>query len=265
MGLFRAVVEGTSDAVFVKDRFGKYLLLNPAGAQFIGKPISEVLGRDDRELFDAPEGENLILNDRKIMESRQVVTCEETLTSAGMTRTYHATKAPYFDSNGSIAGLIGISRNVTDRAQVEAALRESDARLREAQRIAKLGSWSWEPQLNRVWWSDAEFELFGINPKDLRPSFDAFLSLLHPDDRKVAVERVEAMLAGQTNLPTTFVWFGGTVLAFGSIVELGRRAMLLGKSFVSKGRIKTSLHSVLHVKRPKKVNDVSKPRSKWPN
>ncbi len=196
MALLRAVVEGTSDAVFVKDKLGKYLLLNSAGAQFIGKPADEVLGHDDRELFDAPEGEALILNDRKIMEGGQVVTREETLTSAGITRTYQATKAPYFNANGSVAGLIGISRNVTDRAQVEAALRETDARLREAQRIAKLGSWSWEPQLDRVWWSEAEFELFGIHPTDLRPSFDAFLSLLHPDDRKIAMERVEAMLAG---------------------------------------------------------------------
>ncbi len=47
----RAVVEGTSDAVFVKDRDGKYLLVNTAGAQFIGKQVSEVLGRVDRELF----------------------------------------------------------------------------------------------------------------------------------------------------------------------------------------------------------------------
>ncbi len=58
--------------------------------------------------------------------------------------------------------------------------------------------------MNRVWWSDAEFELFGINPKDLRPSFDAFLSLLHPDDRKVAVERVEAMLAGADEFANDF-------------------------------------------------------------
>ncbi len=58
--------------------------------------------------------------------------------------------------------LIGISRNITDRALMEAALRETDARLREAQRIARLGSWSWEPSTDRVWWSDAEFELFGM-------------------------------------------------------------------------------------------------------
>ncbi len=196
MSLLRAVVEGTSDAVFVKDRDGKYQFVNAAGARFMGKAVADVLGRDDRTLFEAPEGEQLIANDRKIMEGGKVVSIEERLTSAGDTRTYQAIKAPYFDATGKVAGLIGISRNVTDRAQMEAALRETDARLREAQRIARLGSWSWEPPTDRVWWSDAEFELFGIEPQAVRPSFEAFLSLLHPDDREVAIARVEAMRGG---------------------------------------------------------------------
>ncbi len=194
--LLRAVVEGTSDAVFVKDRDGKYLLLNTAGANFIGKPVAEVLGRDDRELFQSLDGERLMESDRAIMASGGVVTLEETLTSSGITRTYQATKAPFFDSSGEVAGLIGISRDATDRTQIESALRETDARLREAQRIARLGSWAWEPPTDHVWWSDAEFELFGMKPMVLQPSFKAFLDLLHPEDRPVAIARVDAMLAG---------------------------------------------------------------------
>lgn len=196
MSLLSLVVEGTNDAVFVKDRDGRYLLVNSAAAQFIGRPASEVLGRDDRELFGAQEAERLMASDRQIMDSGKVVTLEETLTSVGVTRTYQATKAPYFDVAGQVIGLIGIGRNVTDRVQVEAVLRETDARLREAQRIARLGSWSWEPPTNRVWWSDAQFELFGMNPHAVQPSFDAFLAQLHPEDRAIAVARVEAMFAG---------------------------------------------------------------------
>jgi PAS domain S-box-containing protein len=196
MGLLRAVVEGTTDAVFVKDLNGRYQLVNAAAAQFIGRPVGEILGRDDRELFDANEAEKLIANDRTIMASNTALTQDETLTSSGVTRTYLATKAPYFDATGKVIGLIGISRNITDRALVESALRETDARLREAQRIAKLGSWSWIPYTDLVWWSDAEFELFGVTPSEVRPSFNAFLDLLHPDDREIAIARVQSMLDG---------------------------------------------------------------------
>jgi len=49
--LLRAVADGTTDAVFVKDRAGNYLLFNEAAARFVGKPVAEVLGRDDTALF----------------------------------------------------------------------------------------------------------------------------------------------------------------------------------------------------------------------
>ncbi len=49
--MMRAIIEGTTDAVFVKDRQGKYLLLNEATSHFVGKPINEILGRDDRDLL----------------------------------------------------------------------------------------------------------------------------------------------------------------------------------------------------------------------
>lgn len=196
MKLLHAVVEGTSDAVFVKDHEGRYLLANSAAARFLGKPVREILGRDDRELFPPSEADRLMASDRKIMQGGQVVTLDETLTSAGTTRTFHATKAPFFDPQGNTAGLIGIGRDITDRAQIDATLRETDARLREAQRIARLGSWSWEPQTDRVWWSDALFNLFGLEPHAIQPSFSSFLGLLHPDDRTTAIARVQAMRDG---------------------------------------------------------------------
>jgi PAS domain S-box-containing protein len=196
MDLLHAVVEGTTDAVFVKDSEGRYQLVNEAAAGFIGRPVAEIIGRDDSELFGGVDAERLMANDRAIMASGAVVTQDETLTSGGVTRVYQATKAPYLDEKGKVVGLVGISRNITDRALVESALRETDARLREAQRIAKLGSWSWNPVTNQVWWSDAEFELFGASPRDVTPSFEAFLAFLHPDDREKAIARVMLMQDG---------------------------------------------------------------------
>lgn len=196
MGLLRAVVEGTTDAVFVKDRGGRYQLVNEAAAQFINRSVAEIIGRDDLELFEAVQAEKLMANDRAIMATSTAVTQDGTLTSGGATRTYLATKAPFFDASGEVAGLIGISRDITERVLFESALRETEARLREAQKIAKLGSWSWNPQTNHVWWSDAEFELFGVAQDKVKPSFEAFLSLLHPDDRETAIARVKMMFEG---------------------------------------------------------------------
>lgn len=124
--LLRAVIEGTTDAVYVKGFDGRYLLVNAAAARFIGRPVAEVLGRDDRELFDAMSAERLAVSNRAVMVGGEVVTTEETLTTAGGSRIFHATKAPLRDASGRVIGLVGISRDVTDiRRAAERALRDA--------------------------------------------------------------------------------------------------------------------------------------------
>ncbi len=87
-----------------------------------------------------------MVNDQSVINSKEVTTLEETLTiGVRAPLSILPRRLRSFDSEGRVNGLIGISRDITNYKRVEAALRETDARLREAQRIAKLGSWSWEP------------------------------------------------------------------------------------------------------------------------
>jgi PAS domain S-box-containing protein len=117
--LLRAVADGTTDAVFVKDRQGKYLLFNEAAARFVGHPAAEVIGKDDTALFDPDSARMLIAQDRQVMERGRVNTAEENLSVSGVTRVYMATKAPYRDRQGSVIGLIGIARDITEFKKAE--------------------------------------------------------------------------------------------------------------------------------------------------
>ena len=129
-GLLQAISDETTDAVFVKDERGRYLLFNESASRFVGKPVAEVLGRDDAELFD-PEGARLVMaRDRRVRETGQAETEEEVLTAAGVTRTYLSVKAPYRDAQGKIVGTIGVSRDITDRKKTEVAVQENEARYR---------------------------------------------------------------------------------------------------------------------------------------
>jgi PAS domain S-box-containing protein len=128
--LLRAVADGTTDAVFVKDRAGKYLLFNEAAARFVGKPVAEVLGKDDTELFDPEGARRLMERDRQVMESGRADTFEEVVTAVGVTRAFQSTKAPYRDGAGNVIGLVGIARDSTERQRAEQALRDSEQRFR---------------------------------------------------------------------------------------------------------------------------------------
>src|SRR5262249_35545991 len=123
--LLRAVLEGTTDAVFVKDARGRYLLINPAGARFLGRAAEEILGRDDSELVEAESAARVMAADRRITASGCPETVEMEVTAAGATHTFQATKAPYRDETGAIAGVIGISRDVTGLRALEGQLRQA--------------------------------------------------------------------------------------------------------------------------------------------
>jgi PAS domain S-box-containing protein len=131
--LVRAVVDGTTDAVFVKDRGGRYLMINRPGARILGKSVEEVLGRDDRALFDAESAERIMGGDRRVMDSGEVQTYEETATAGGVTRVWLSTKGPYRDLQGNVQGMIGISRDVTERKRME----EQELKMRLAREIQR--------------------------------------------------------------------------------------------------------------------------------
>ena len=129
--LLKAITEGTTDAIFIKDRNGRYRMINPAGAHLLGQTPEAVLGKDDTTFFAPDSASAIMRSDRQVMESGQVLTSEESATAAGITRTYHITKAPWRDDRGTVIGIIGVSRDITERQQTKEKLRE----LAEVQRI----------------------------------------------------------------------------------------------------------------------------------
>lgn len=124
-----AVVSGTSDAVFVKDLKGRYLLFNESAARFVGRPAGEVIGHDDTFIFEPGAAERLMALDRSIMEGCRTQTHEEALTTMdGNQLTFLVTKGPVFDRQGKVTGLFGISRDITQWKKTAEMMRENETR-----------------------------------------------------------------------------------------------------------------------------------------
>lgn len=87
-----------------------------------------------------------------------------------------------------------IQRDVENLKEVDEALRKSEARLAEAQRIARLGNWDWDVVNDELYWSDEIYRIFGLTPKKFEANYEAFLNAIHPEDRDSVMRAVDKAL-----------------------------------------------------------------------
>ncbi len=80
--------------------------------------------------------------------------------------------------------VVAVIRDITEEHQARLRLMQSEARLREAQRLAHVGSWELDLVSDRLHWSEEVFRIFEIDPSQFGASYQAFLDAIHPDDRE---------------------------------------------------------------------------------
>ena len=91
--------------------------------------------------------------------------------------------------------------DITERKEAELELRAADDRSRAseqrllaAQQLAGVGSWDWDIENNELTWSEQLYRNFGVTPGIFEPSFESYMSLVHPDDQEVATWTVVSTL-----------------------------------------------------------------------
>ena len=116
MHLLDAVANGTPDAVYAKDRAGRYIFMNRFAATLIGRAQEDVLGRTDLELFGHEIADGIVGMDRQVLETETTMSKEEDLALAGEgRRIFHTVKSPLRDANGQVIGVCGVSRDISER------------------------------------------------------------------------------------------------------------------------------------------------------
>ncbi len=123
------------------------------------------------------------------IETRQPVRfTHRTSPSLGSVRHFEVTVVPDFDEHGRFVRVLGTTQDVTEREQVEEALRLSQARLERAQAQAKIGSWEYYPTTRETFFSDEMYVLLDKDPRLAPPSDYERNNLAHPEERPRIIE-----------------------------------------------------------------------------
>jgi PAS domain S-box-containing protein len=78
-------------------------------------------------------------------------------------------------------------------------LRQSDSFLMDVQRTADLGLWEWDISSGSVYWSDQLFNIYGFEPNEIKPTFESYLELVHPEDRARVSDIIKTSLENKTS------------------------------------------------------------------
>ncbi len=126
------------------------------------------------------------------------------------------------DESGKAILIHGINQDITEQKRVEEALKkardtleekvkertaeleeaydsllENEMRLNEAQKIAHLGNWDWDLLTDKLYWSDEIYRIFQLDPLEITPTHDEFLSYIDPNDRNIVYYSIQRALKGE--------------------------------------------------------------------
>ncbi len=181
---FKTIFNSANDAIINIDINGMVVDANEKAFELFGYNPEEVLGENFAKFtFMKPEDMEKAINIFNDVMSGQPAQMQELqIYRRDGTPVYVEANARLVRQGGKIRGLLNILRDITERKRAEKALKESEAMLVNAQRVARLGTWHLDFTTNKLSWSDELYRLCKRTKEEGPIEFDNWVELIHPDD-----------------------------------------------------------------------------------
>src|SRR6266404_5268825 len=176
---FAAFMDNLPGYAWMKDLQGRYVYVNE---MVRGLPGYWSLGKTDAQIWPADFAAEYRANDKQVIATKRPLPTLEHFQHEGKQRYMAGNKFPIFDKTGVVALVGGVGVDITERIEAEAALRESEAKLKQAQQLANIGYWERDLIADRISWSKETGRILGLESFRGVPNQAQLRGFIHPDD-----------------------------------------------------------------------------------
>jgi len=197
--LIRTLLENHPDFIYFKDKNARFRHLSTRFGDFLGHTIDDIVGKTDLELFPEEVAKQTYSEDLNVIQTGTPLINKEEGTGETWVLT---TKIPWFDKEGNIKGLFGISRDITERKNAEQKLRESEEKYRGL--VNNITDIIYELNIKGkcTYVSSQLFEISGFYPEEMIGQ--NVFNFLHQDDIMSVAEKVKEAFNDRTRISTEF-------------------------------------------------------------
>ena len=178
----RLAIDNVPAMIGYVDADERFLFINQTYADWYRVPREEMVGKKVAELMGAEGYKDLAPYVKAALSGEHTTYEMSRRYPDGEFRHVQVETTPHMGEDGAVLGYHVLITNVTEHKNAEKALRESEERLAEAQRIATIGNWERIATDDELYWSHEVYRIFGLDQARFTPTMEKLFSLIHPDD-----------------------------------------------------------------------------------
>ncbi len=180
---YQSLFDHANDIILLADAYtGRILDVNPAASKLYGYRRDELLAMTIYDLSSRENVKDVSALIKQLRNNHAMVFEREHRCKDGRILPVEVSSRQI--ELGGRPVFLSLIRDISERNKFEIALRQSEQRLAEAQRVAHIGHWELDLVSTKLIWSDEIYRIFGIDPATHEASYDLFIAAIHPDDRE---------------------------------------------------------------------------------
>lgn len=181
--LLKAMLDKSTAIIFLKDKQGRYLLVNRNFESFLDLSAASILGKSDRDLFPPEVADHFRAHDQEVIESGIAKEWENEVPHEGSTTTFLTIKFPIVNAAGEVYAVGGVAADITRRKRSEKALQENEEMFRKLSCCSPVGIFTTDFEGKTTYINPRCREILGVSDQILN---QRWLHFIHIDDQETA-------------------------------------------------------------------------------